>query len=275
MLVDNLRIIKERITPAKALEFLKTSENNRRLKKHTISRYANEMLMGRWKEDTGETIKISKNGKLLDGQHRLNAVGKANVPVNFHICYGVDERNFSILDTGLNRNAIDTFTIAGISFKSIPSIISSYLTFKKGIKWYPHRDDKATNTILLEEYYKKPEEWKETSELTTNWYIMLEKRITQGTIGGLYTLFSEGNKDLAQKFFTELSTGVGDNLAVHEVRAKLRRNDRTLKKMPNSLKISLIVAAWNYYKNNKDTKHLNLTKPLNLNNIKAKRSKLK
>ena len=59
-----------------ALELLKANSTNRELRNHVVEGYVDQMKKGQWREDTGETIKISKTGRLLDGQHRLNAIVK-------------------------------------------------------------------------------------------------------------------------------------------------------------------------------------------------------
>ena len=53
------------ITPKQASELLKQNVNNRPLQKHRVLLLFTEMMSGRWKEETGEAIKISKTNRLL------------------------------------------------------------------------------------------------------------------------------------------------------------------------------------------------------------------
>jgi hypothetical protein len=76
-----------------------------------VNRYAQDILAGRWKEDTGEVIKVSKSGIVLDGQHRLYAIVKANTPIFLHIAYGIDDSVSDVLDTGSVRSASDVFKL--------------------------------------------------------------------------------------------------------------------------------------------------------------------
>ena len=70
----------ELITPKIAEQYLaKNSNNYSRLYKATVDQYAYEMLNGEWIFN-GEAIKFNKSGKLVDGQHRLSAIVKSDVP---------------------------------------------------------------------------------------------------------------------------------------------------------------------------------------------------
>jgi hypothetical protein len=106
-----LEFKKELITPSRAKELLEANINNRRVKDEVVNRYAQDILAGRWKEDTGEVIKISKSGIVLDGQHRLYAIIKANTPIFLHIVYGIDDSVSDVLDTGSVRSASDVFKL--------------------------------------------------------------------------------------------------------------------------------------------------------------------
>ena len=73
-----MNITKKLITPSIAKGLLESNTKNRGINELVVSRYANDILKGNWKEDTGEAIKISKMNIILDGQHRLCAIVKAN-----------------------------------------------------------------------------------------------------------------------------------------------------------------------------------------------------
>lgn len=90
------------ITPQIATEFLKRNTINRKLSNATINDYAKDMQCGKW-DFNGESIKISIDGILLDGQHRLWAVIVANTNVKMLVVYGVSE--IGNIDVGMKRNS--------------------------------------------------------------------------------------------------------------------------------------------------------------------------
>lgn len=63
----------ETITPDIAKTMLGENVNNRRISHDNVNMFAREMRNGEWRFN-GEAIKFSKDGRLLDGQHRLLAV---------------------------------------------------------------------------------------------------------------------------------------------------------------------------------------------------------
>jgi hypothetical protein len=91
---------KQLVTPDLAKVYLSTNNQNRNVKERKVNRFTHDIMLGKWKDDTGETIKFSKCGKLIDGQHRLLAIIKANKPINIHISEGHDYSIFDVLDTG-------------------------------------------------------------------------------------------------------------------------------------------------------------------------------
>lgn len=108
---DIMEYKEERITPQMALKYLEKNGVNRRLSNSTIAKYAEDMKNGAW-ELNGEAICFSKSGVLKDGQHRLMAIVKADVPVNITVCRGVADST-SVYDIGRARSILDSVTIDG------------------------------------------------------------------------------------------------------------------------------------------------------------------
>lgn len=105
---------RELITPQRARVLLDANaENNRNPKTSKIPAYARDMVTGNWHADTGETIKVSVDGRVLDGQNRLLAVIMAATPIYFDVAYDVPTSAMQVIDTGASRTAGDVLRIAG------------------------------------------------------------------------------------------------------------------------------------------------------------------
>lgn len=102
----------ETITPAIAVEWLSKNTNNRNVTRANVKFIADQIKSGGWRLN-GESIKFSKSGVLLDGQHRLLAVIEANIPITTIVVRGVDDDTFSTIDTGRPRKAGDVMSIDG------------------------------------------------------------------------------------------------------------------------------------------------------------------
>ena len=74
----------EEITPKLAQAYLAGNKNNRALSARAVDRYAADMAAGQWPL-THQPIALGPNGELVDGQHRLAAIVKANVSVWFFV----------------------------------------------------------------------------------------------------------------------------------------------------------------------------------------------
>lgn len=99
------------VTPAIANELLQSNKRNRPIRPRRVSAIASDMIAGKWSE-TPQPIAFNKDGKLIDGQHRIAAVIKANIPIDMWACYGVDDN--VVIDRGSPRSTGDSLYMRGI-----------------------------------------------------------------------------------------------------------------------------------------------------------------
>ena len=118
-----MKIENEVITPAYAKQLLEQNCANRRLSEATVDRYAQDIAAERWK-NTGDTIKLTARGMLIDGQHRMAAVVKANKSVVMAVARGVDEDAFTVIDTGKARTLSDVLGIQGYQHCAVLAAIA-------------------------------------------------------------------------------------------------------------------------------------------------------
>lgn len=123
------------ITPDMAKAMLeKNMKSNRRLNHQTVKRYARIMKAGGWNL-THQGIAFDDKGELIDGQHRLQAIVMANVPITMMVTYGVEHRDgdaFTI-DTGTKRTTQNIIQISGITdevYKNMSNYVSAYMRMK-------------------------------------------------------------------------------------------------------------------------------------------------
>lgn len=117
---ENLKIVKsggqtaaiETVTPEDAEKWLAHRESNRSIGKKMVERYANEIREGNWLV-TGDAIRFAKNGKLIDGQHRLAAIIEANTPIETWVIRGLDIETMAVMDSGKKRMPAHELTRLG------------------------------------------------------------------------------------------------------------------------------------------------------------------
>ncbi|WP_244176962.1 hypothetical protein [Streptomyces albus] len=100
------------ITPEMADLWLEhcNPETNRILSDTVYERYAKAMARGEWRT-THQGIAFDKEGKLLDGQHRLMAIKISGVSVEMLVIPGCNSETFDVLDSGHRRQAAQLLKI--------------------------------------------------------------------------------------------------------------------------------------------------------------------
>jgi len=101
----------ETITPAAAAELLNKNTNNRKPSTKHIAIIAEAMKNGHF-HVTGDAIRIGKDGTLYDGQHRLMACVKADVPFTTAVVRNLDLSAMMVIDGGKRRTQQQQLKIA-------------------------------------------------------------------------------------------------------------------------------------------------------------------
>jgi hypothetical protein len=112
--LKKMKIEKMFITPKMAVELLVRNTNNRKVRIRIVDKYASDILSGKWVYDSADLMRFSEDGTLLDGQHRLMAVIKANMPIYAYVAKGMDSKAMETIDTGASRSMADIFQLSGI-----------------------------------------------------------------------------------------------------------------------------------------------------------------
>ncbi len=96
------------LTPAIAKEFLENNlDGNRNVRKNKVEEYVEQINQGEWNPLTGDLLRITKDGVLIDGQHRCHAVVKSGNPAWVLFCDEFQERDYKKVDAGMSRKASD------------------------------------------------------------------------------------------------------------------------------------------------------------------------
>jgi hypothetical protein len=253
----------KKITPPIAKSLLKKNNMNRVINEQRVNEYARLMTGGLWKEDTGESIKMSVDNSILDGQHRLLAVIKSGVSLNFLFVLELEKEIFTVLDTGVNRTSGDIFHIAGVSqSNNYAAIITKYIALKSGmtavLREGPQRTAglsiksmKYSKAELFSIYSNKIKFWDGVVSNSDHWRNQFQRTMTLSEIGGLYAYFYDINHDSAFQFMDQLCSGVELNKTnpVRLLREKLIFSKMNLKfKLTPVQKLGLIYKTWNYFR---------------------------
>jgi hypothetical protein len=120
----------ETITPEQAAKWLHPTINrdNRDVRDSHVAALAQQIMDGNW-QVTHQGIAFATSGRLLDGQHRLNAIVRAGVAVPMQVSRGMNEEAFKVTDCGLKRAAYDRIHLVNDQQQNVTicQAISMYL----------------------------------------------------------------------------------------------------------------------------------------------------
>jgi hypothetical protein len=123
------------ITPAMASDWLKKNTSNRDIRESWVDYLTEQIKSGHW-DLTHQGIafaKSSQGGHLLDGQHRLLAIVKANKSVQMQVTIELDKDTFKVIDVAKSRTHFDRVNLVTnkVANKMICQIVTAYLRHAK------------------------------------------------------------------------------------------------------------------------------------------------
>lgn len=218
----------EKITPEVARNLLNINdENNRKVNPRVVASYANQMVKGLWHEDSGETIKISQSGKIIDGQHRLHAIVKASQlqselgkgkfhHLNMLIISGVPDSAKQSIDDGFKRTLGNAFDMSGKALKNQSAVngaLKVLYTLRGCAVEGLHYDtitSRRVSTAEMMNFYDALPKFKEvaTKYFSTFKYTKVGYTIPSGMALALYYLFHDVDADKTYSIFKTMETGI-------------------------------------------------------------------
>ncbi|MBN8740704.1 MAG: hypothetical protein BGP24_14765 [Lysobacterales bacterium 69-70] len=144
------------VTPEIAQVWLGYNRNNRNLNDKRVEQYAEEMLAGAWKAN-GDSIRFSKSQKLLDGQHRLNAIIRSGKAQRCIIVVGLDDETQVTVDTGKKRAPSDVLNIEGVGYwdaLQLATAMHVIINVHAGLQW--HSTVRRTNHEIRDFWLEHP-----------------------------------------------------------------------------------------------------------------------
>lgn len=137
----------ETITPEIAKTMLGENVNNRRISRDNVNLFAREIRNGEWRFN-GEAIKFGKDGRLLDGQHRLLAVIAADKPLTTLVIRGLEDETQQTMDSGKTRTLGDVLA-ASRAFRSQSGDMLTSSMFASLWWTFAHIDTDAANRFFM------------------------------------------------------------------------------------------------------------------------------
>jgi hypothetical protein len=258
------------VTPEKAREWTARNTSNRPLRVQFVAQLARDMKAGNW-DVNGETVKIADDGTLLDGQHRLYACIRAEVPFDTFVITGLPREVQRTMDAGAKRKVSDHLALAGEKNAAALAAVARWaLIWTRGGRGRVGGDMEPTHAELLAFIDAEPR-LRDASDFAIR--ARSDLRSVRPSVFGLSWLIFTGINDIeAQVFFDRVRDGADISVGhpVHTLRARIWRAREMEERLTEHEQLALFVMAWNHFRAGSSVARLQLPKGgLNAKNFPA------
>lgn len=240
------------ITPEMAEEYLKKNTANRNVSATNLAMIKRALIHGEWLVN-GEAIKISKAGRVLDGQHRLYAIVETGIPMTTYIIEGLDDEAQFTMDTGKARKLADMLTLRGEkSATRLAAIVRRVHLYKEhGLRAASVSSYPLTVAECLAELDRTP---RLREMVTDSSRIGRAAKLPGSLVAVLQFAFEEIDEDDSAYFFNKLETGenLSANDPIHVLRGQLDRLDSSHGTVNKTYLMALVIKAWNAFREGRE-----------------------
>lgn len=228
-----------------------TDTPNRRIQMADVNRYARAMKEGRWRP-AGDPIRIDDRGHVLDGQHRLAAVIKAEVTIQFVVLDGANLDDQNAYDSGRTRKASQQLAMRG-GWKNATTVAS---IARVVMQWHTNTLISGSYRPATDEIFDFAERWRPRLEeslahaIAVGRSTSLSKSLTGGFAFTAYdqaaTTPEKFSSDRVDQFLKLLASGAGleENDPILILRNQAQRYGARSVREPEHIQLYRIVATW-------------------------------
>ena len=220
------------------------NHNNRPKKPGKIKEYAEDMVNEKWGL-TGETIKFSDQGRLVDGQNRLMACVRSGAEFRTHVVFGIEDELFHIMDTGKVRSGPDSLSIAGYTNCNV---LAAALRWARILATSPSTRPTFKNDELLD--MVKGRYGSVQNSIGVGVRMNRVYSHPSGQMSALHWLFAKYDRDKADEFFDAWATGKRTGrfkVLGHLQDSLVRVKDAAHGRLNDTVRAAMVVKAWNIF----------------------------
>lgn len=244
------------LTPEIAEILLTVNDDNRPKRQRLLDTLITDAVENNF-ELNGETIKISKDGRLNDGQHRCESVIRTGKPIRTFIVFGVTRDSRLTVDTGVNRTVGDFIAMDGGKYATAGATVAKNLCLhRRGATTFSAGQNIISKTMIRQEY------WNHEKEIITAVQACDHKFSTgfgMTSLATAYVLIARKNPHECAAFFAALIEGAGlrRSSAVLSLRNRIinmkSRGDAAAKNAPKRKnrphhKVEMVIRYWNAHR---------------------------
>lgn len=224
-----------------AKTLLSRNTGNRCLRPRRVAQIADAIARGEWRVN-GDTIRFCRDGRLLDGQHRLTAVSEGKAAVEMVFVFGLEADAQDTMGIGAARSQGDQLGIHGVRYPresaATATLIHRYTVGTRSSNTQPS----MAQTRAILEAYPVEKICAEVSAISG-----ADGLLPVSLLAMVGCLTRQGHAKLMS--FSECArTGVGLESRYDPVlllRREMACSKEARQKLPREVKAAYVVKAWN------------------------------
>lgn len=233
------------ISPVMAQVMLRRNSGNRRVYQSHVQGLAAAIKRGDWVQ-THNGIAFDRNGRLLDGQHRLEAVVLSGLAVRLDVHFGEAPESFDRIDVGRNRSAANLLEIGGHKNATMIAAIGRILKSLEAGLLYVERVTTSNHEIL--QYVSERAGILEASRIAQNMRESIGRMQSPAGFGAAVFLIQKRVGTDADDFFERLKTSVGFKSEFDAVLQLKKRLQKSTGAKLDAIEVcALTIKAFNYW----------------------------
>jgi len=249
------------ITPDLAKKWLAQNTHNRNLRERVVNGYAADMRDGNWVED-GQSLRFAKGdivlldnppligGALLDGQHRLSAVIKADVTVRMLVVSNLPDSTQETMDTGAKRSLGDVLKLRGEE-RYVPLaavLLRVYLWEVQGQRRSMKADRARPTHRQLLQFLEQHPELRRSAEIGSR--VRGSVPLSASSAGLCHWLFNRIDQSDCAYFFARFidRAGLMPGDPIYALRRVIENFAASKGRASEEHLTALVIKAWNFYR---------------------------
>ena len=227
------------ITPQMAADLLKRKLPNRPLSKARVRALIDDLRSGRW-QTNGESIILTEDLELIDGQHRLQAVYESGIAITAMVVVGIDRAVSMSIDQGRAKVGADMLAMHDMTNVNLLASTGRWLfRYERGTMRQQQselRNDQLPRFVASRPGLQGSLQWGRVT-----------RDLVPAAVGSmLYFVMTRHDAALAKHYFDDLSCGVGltREAPAHVVREKLLKDKSPCNHMGIVRRAALITLGW-------------------------------
>jgi len=208
------KITTETITPIQAKKMLESNRSNRKVNQERVKSLAQQIKDGKYIMPP-DAIAFDREGRLINGQHRLYACVMANIAIQSIVYRNADEKVFMITDIGMRKTGGHALSTMGYTNTTNLSGLARYVylieTTPENNQWWTNMSAVSPGDIVstIESFPDLQSQVRVALNLTSKKKVM-RLRTSPTPIGlALHLAAQAGQYDAMEEFLTTAASGAG------------------------------------------------------------------